>query len=71
MKAWRHEKSRGPHKNRQAARRAGSTNRNAYFAAGSALVRWVLARGDTQFLAGKAVLAAEKRRDARKARMAA
>lgn len=41
MKAWRYQPSAGKHKNRRAAKRAGSTNRNAYFAGGSSLL-WAL-----------------------------
>lgn len=43
MKAWRQHKTNGPGRNRRAAKRAGSTNRNAFFAGGSSLLRALLA----------------------------
>ena len=38
MKAWRYQPTSGKYKNQKAARRAGSVNRNAFFAGGSKLL---------------------------------
>ena len=44
MKAWRYQPTSGKFKNRRAAKRAGSVNRNSWFAGGSRLIRFLISR---------------------------
>ena len=43
MKAWRQHPTSGPGRNRRTAKASGSTNRNAFFADGSSILRALLA----------------------------